>query len=437
MPVLITEDDRVVIVTIFFLGILWFARKSPVALAIPFYMSNMFKTWFLKNVPAFEKYDYTVIVSILALVAAVGSVLRRPRFRVFIPWSLYLSFGGLLVVLYISTPLYYGWAMREYLKLLAFGAVAIVVPPFLIRTTEDLMVLWRTLLFAAVLVSLTSLFSPLSYGSWRGIFLSETDMIVVGRLCAFGMLIVAAMFPHFQRSKGLPARILTLLSVLIAVAGMVHSGSRGPLLHAIATLLVLLPARRDSFPGKTSAVLTASMAFLAVWFLFPADPGVERIAALGDPETVKRTPSLDYRFRAWDFVLDTWNRGLILGQGVGVCEFREGIQPHSLFLEILYSGGLLGALFFLTMVVLVAVSWARRPVFPGHDIVEWASLPAFILAVHGAIASTTAYSIASSRGVFFLFSTSMAAVSVMRQEAARRAADAAEPGATGPEKRGL
>ncbi len=432
MPVLITEGERVFVVMIFFLGILWFARKSPVALAVPFYMSNMFKAWFLENFSVFEKFDYTVIVSLLALVAAVGSALRRPVFRVSIPWSLYLSFGGLLAVLYLSTPLYSGWAMREYLQLLGFGGVAVVVPAFLIRTTEDLMVLWRTLLFTTMLVSLTSLFSPLSYGSSRGIFLSETDMIGVGRVCAFGILIVAAMSPHFQRSKGLSARILTLLWLLIALAGMAHSGSRGPFLHAIPTLLVLLFARRDSFPGKTSAVLIAPVVFLAVWFLLPADPGLERIAGLGDLETVERTPSLDYRFRAWDFVLDTWNRGLILGQGIGVCEFREGVQPHSLLLEILFSGGLLGVLCFLTMGVLVVVSWARRPVFPAHERVEWASLPGFILAAYGAIASTTAYSVASSRSVFFLFSTSMAAVSVMRQEAARRATDAAGPQAVGP-----
>lgn len=414
MPVLIPEELRVFVVVAFFAGVLWYARQSLVALAVPFLMSNLFKSWISENVVFFARWDYTVFASALALVAAFFSALRRPALRLSVPWGLFLGFAALLLVLYASTPMHYGWAVRQYLQLLGFGAVALVVPMALVRRVEDLLVLWRTLLFTVALVALTSLFSPTSYGESRGAFLSGADSIGVARVCAFGILVIAALSPHLWHASDLRSRFLTVAGLVVAIAGLVYSGSRGPFLHTLAALAVLVVARRDPIPRKMLAIGVTAVLFLTVWYLFPESPGLERIASLREVEDAGKDPSIGYRFRAWDYIVETWNRGLFLGQGVGVIEFKEGIQPHSLLLDVLYSGGLLGALSYVAMVLAVVVAWVRRPRLPAHDPREWAALPGFILAIYGAIASSTGYEIASARVPFFWFATCLAGIGVLR-----------------------
>lgn len=432
MPVLITEELRLFVVLLFFGGVLWYARQSLVALALPFLVSNLFKSWISENVALFATYDYTVFASALALVAAFFSTLRRPAFRLSAPWGLFIGFAALLLVLYASTPMYYGWAVRQYLQLFGFGAVALVVPMALLRRVQDLTVLWKALLFTVVLVALTSLFSPTSYGESRGAFLSGVDSIGVARTCAFGILVIASLSPHLWRAGGRRVQFLTVVGLVAALAGLVYSGSRGPFLHSLAALAILLVARRDPIPRKTFGIAMIAAVFFAVWALFPESPGLNRIASLREVEDVGKDPSIGYRFRAWDYIVETWNRGLFLGQGIGVIEFKEGIQPHSLFLDILYSGGLIGALSYLAMVMAVAVAWVRRPRLPAHDPRERAALPAFILAIYGAIASSTGYEIASARVPFFWFATCLAAIGVMRTEPPPVAAAPAWPPAPAP-----
>ncbi len=429
MPVLITEELRVFVVLVFFAGILWYARQSLVALAIPFLVSNLFKSWISENVALFARWDYTVFASALALAAASLSAFRRPALRLAVPWGLLLAFTALLLVLYASTPMYYGWAVRQYLQLFGFGAVALVVPMALVRRLEDLIVLWRALLFTVALVAVTSLFSPTSYGESRGAFLSGADSIGVARTCSFGIVTIAALSPHAWRTSGFRSRFLTVAGLVVAIGGLVYSGSRGPFLHTLAALAVLAVARRDPIPRKTLAIGMTALLFLAVWHLFPESPGLERIASLREVEDVGKDPSIGYRFRAWDYIVETWNRGLFLGQGVGVIEFKEGIQPHSLLLDVLYSGGLLGALSYLAMVVAVVVAWARRPRLPAGDPREWAALPAFVLAMYGAIASSTGYEIASARVPFFWFATCLAGIGVMRHASVPEPTAASEPAA--------
>ncbi len=428
MPVLITGELRVFVVLAFFAGVLWYARQSLVALAIPFLVSNLFKSWISENVALFATYDYTVFTSALALGAALLAALRRPVLRLSVPWSLLVGFGALLLVLYASTPLYYGWAVRQYLQLLGFGAVALVVPMALVRTVGDLLVLWRCLLFTVILVAATSLFSPTTYGEARGAFLSGVDSIGVARLCAFGILVIASLSPHQWRAGGSGVQAFTLLGLAVAIAGLIYSGSRGPFLHALAALAVLLVARRDPFPRKTLTIGVMVVAFVAVWSFFPESPGLKRIASLRELEDVGKDPSVGYRFQAWGYIVETWNRGLWLGHGVGVIEFKEGIQPHSLLLDILYSGGLLGVLSYLVMVVAFVAAWWRRPRLPAHDPREWASLPAFVLAAYGAIASSTAYEISSARVPFFWFAVCLAAIGAMRREPVAQSSPAPSPG---------
>lgn len=414
MPVLITEELRVFVVLAFFAGILWYARKSLVVLAIPFLVSNLFKSWITENVAFFGRYDYTVFTSVLALGAAFLAALRRPALRLSVPWWLLFGFAALLLVLYASTPMYYGWAVRQYMQLLGFGAVSVVVPMALIRRVEDLKALWEGLLFTVALVALTSLFSPTSYGESRGTFLTGMDSIGVARLCAFGVLTVAAMSPHLWHNAPFRFRLLALAGTVIALAGLVYSGSRGPFLHTLAALGVMLVVRRDPIPRRSLALGLTGALFLAVWYLFRESPGLERIATLQDVDEVGKDPSIGYRLEAWDYIVETWNRGLFLGHGVGVIEFKEGIQPHSLLLDVLYSGGLLGLLSYLTMVTAVLVGWARRPRLASEDPREWMAFPAFILSVYGAIASSTAYEIASARVPLFWYSTCLAAIGAMR-----------------------
>ena len=419
MPVLITEEFQSVVVLVFLAAILWFARESLVALAVPFVVSNLFKGWISENIPLFAEYDYTVAVSAIAMAAALLAALRRPVLRLSPPWGLWVGFAGLLLALYASTPMYYGWAVRQYLQLFGFGGVALVVPMALIRTPRDLSVLWKATVFTGVLVAVTSLFSPTTYGESRGAFLSGADSIGVARVCASAILVVAALSPHAQRIGGPRTRILSIAAVIIAVSGLVYSGSRGPFLHTIVAIAVLGWARRDPVPRKTIVFAMIVASFLAVWYLFPESPGLQRIASLQEFEDIGKDPSIGYRFEAWDYILEWWNRGLFIGHGVGVLEYREGIQPHSLSLDILYSGGLLGFLSYLAMVAAVFVSWVRRARFDAADPAEWLALPAFILAVFAAIASMTGYEISSARAVFFWFATSVAATRVMRRVASR------------------
>lgn len=162
---------------------------------------------------------------------------------------------------------------------------------------------------------------------------------------------------YWAARNGLAGPMLVLAALGVGLAGVVLSGSRGPVV-ALAGALVLAELARG---GR--ALVLAALAMLPIGLLMLADPlaldrwfGVATIARFGsglrleDAAAVARTVSFA---GAWQqFAAHPW-----LGDALE--ESRSGLYPHNLFLEALMTTGLVGATALVTALVALTGSLAR------------------------------------------------------------------------------
>lgn len=415
MSVLISESQQWIVVAVFYAAIFLLALRSPVVLAIPFLTSNLFKAWVVTNLGESLNIDYTIMTVGLIVIAIVMTMFKRNQEApIAIPVPLLIGYGFLTLILIIATPYEFTWAKRQLFQHIGFNTVGMLAPLFLIRRQRDLVVLWAGIIFVSLLVSASSLVSPTSYGESRGLFLASADSIATARMCAIGVVTAAALYPSWNQLKRFNNRFIAILLILVGLAGLINSGSRGPLLQLTGTLVIMAVAPRKLKFSRIAIIASLFVAFTSLVMLFPDNPGLDRISTLRQVEQFEDSSSIGYRLNAWNFMLDYWNEAFWFGRGLAVLEFQQGIQAHSLVLEILYSGGMFAFVGLLIMVFALGWTWFRRPVLAPEDPAEWLAMPAFMLAILGLFISTSGYEIVSARFVFFWFSASASAVHLMR-----------------------
>ncbi len=415
------EAFGTVAVVMCFVAMIWFARKSPAPLGLPFLSANLFKAWLMEHVALFKTVDYTVVTSILVLAAAIWSALRRPAFSVPIPWGYWFLFLCLAAALLVATPMDAGWAVREYLQFTGFGLVAVVAPVFLFRFERDLAAFWQAFLFTTVVVDVTTIVLPANPATNRSVFVGGPDSISHARFFAMAILVVVTGWPRLPWEGMWLNRVLAILMVGLFFAGILYSGSRGPFLHLLASLAVVILVGDLAARWKLATLLGGLILAPSIWMMFPESPVLERITGLTDFEALGTDYSIGYRFDAWNYVLETWTQGFFWGQGLGVIEMRHGIQPHSIMLDILYSGGFVSIVLFLAMIVRSFALWWARPKTLGATRASPHYSPAFALGVFGVITASTGYESTGTRYVLFLFTILIAACFIWRRSATTEA----------------
>lgn len=320
------------------------------------------------------------------------------------------------MALLVSTPVEYGWARREYPQFAGFGAVATFLPPLIFLREKDLRIFFHALVFTAVIVALTTLVLPPSPSTYRTVFLSGVDSISHARLFAVGIICTLSLWPTDETQKWSVKRVVMLAGIAgILFYAMVMSGSRGPVLHLLVCLAVALLAQPIPAWWKLLLIAVIAATSYLVVELMPDTPILSRFSRLAESDKIADVDySISYRLSVWTFILETWNEAFFFGHGLGVPEVLKNVQPHSVMLDILYSGGFVSFLLFSSLWIVALVTWARRPGHGQGARVWLSSYPAFLLSCFGIVTATTGYESAGARYVILLFTLAVVASNIRR-----------------------
>ncbi len=392
---------------VFYLFVLYSARRRPIALSLPFVTSSMFKGWALDHIPLFATIDYTVMtVAMLWIGVFIAQWTDRSRRRS-TPIGYYLLYAAFTILIIAATDLDYDWARRVLAQHVVFNTTACLAPLLMLRNADDARFFLKMLIGFGVFVAIVSLLSPESrLYAGRSAFLELGDPISIGRYCSYSLMLIMGVWPFWRRfSLRSPAWILIL--ALVLAAGAIHTGSRGPLLHlALAIgLTVVLRLGRD---WRAFAVVIALVSvFLLIVNLMPDDAGLRRLATISEPG---KSVSIVTRVKGWRFILANWDTRLLFGHGIGTIEFELGIQAHSLWLDVLFANGLSGAIALAVMVLYAMGSALLRGVLSPERGDNWLVYALFLVWIYVLVSSTTALSYVGLR-MFFVWLSVMLAVS--------------------------
>ena len=419
------------VVIAYFGAVFIIARKTPVALAHPFLTSNVFKAWMIENIPIFSALDYTIFCVILMLFGcALRMKLRNMQF-IRIPWPLLGIQALLMISLAFVTDFDPAWSRREMLQCIGFNTVALLAPAFLLHDLRDFRVLGRMLLlFGVYSTAVIWLESPTAKAwHWRGVFL-RADPIDTARYFSHSLLMSVATWSAWRSYTGIGKAWAPPIAVGLTL-GLLRTGSRGPMVQLAIALAVLLATPKKISNNARLAIIFVMLASVAlgVW-VNPRGEAIKRMSTLVD---ARGDGSINARFEVWEYVLLNFDRALFFGHGLGELEHSfVGLKPHSLTLDLLHAGGLLGAFLFYGMILLAWLSWRHVANPPLRDPEpERLIFPlAALLGLH-VIESTTGYSLYNARRLFFLSSSLwMGTQMLFRLRAAERAIPASS--ATGP-----
>lgn len=400
-------NSNFVVFVVFYLFILYNARRRPITLLLPFVTSSMFKGWALDHIPIFATIDYTVMTVAMVWIGVVAARLTDRSGRRSAPIGYYLLYVAFTILIIAATDINYDWARRVLAQHVVFNTTACLAPLLMLRSAEDARFFLKMLIGFGVFVAIVSLLSPESrqYAD-RSSFLELGDPISIGRYCSYSLMIIIGVWPFWRRfSPRSPVWIPILMLVL--ATGAIHTGSRGPMLHlALAIgLTVLLRLGRDWRSFAVVVVLGAS--FLVVVNLMPDDAGLQRLATISEPG---KSVSIVTRVRGWQFILANWDTRLLFGHGIGTIEFDLGIQAHSLWLDILFANGLTGAITLALMVLYAMASALLRGALSPERGDNWLVYALFLVWIYVLVSSTTALSYLGLR-IFFVWLSAMLAVS--------------------------
>lgn len=334
----------------FYLFVVIMAPRRPITLFLPFISSSLFKGWAVEHIALFRTLDYTLFVTGLAWLGAIIAVFSKRARKgktSSLPVSYVLLFALFTVLVLASTRMEYDWSRRVIAQHVVFNVTGFLLPLLLLRDSSDVRYFLKVIIGFGVFVAAVSMLSEPSrlYRS-RTAFLSYGDPITLAQFCSYPVIILVGAWRSWPRFS--PRTRLWIVPVaVVLVAGLLQTGSRGPLLHLLIALSVasLLNIGRDVRTLAIVAVLV--LAFVLSAALAPEAPGVQRMATVQDPTG---SGSIMYRFNAWNYVLDHWDTKFFFGHGVGTIEHKFGVQAHSLMLEVLFANGVVGLLLAISIV---------------------------------------------------------------------------------------
>jgi O-antigen ligase len=196
--------------------------------------------------------------------------------------------------------------------------------------------------------------------TWRlqGLFGSSNS---AGMSAASGLFLVVA---FYAREPG-HSRALAAIAALSALACLVLSNNRMAMFALAISSATLFLLNRSI--ARRSLLLAAIALFgVALVFLF-ANQLLAMISRSGSWDEVM---SATGRTRIWPVVIELWSQTPFMGRGFGAALyilpthpdlFRAAAHAHNLYLEQLFSGGIIGlGLFACSIVITIAMAWRAK-----------------------------------------------------------------------------
>ena len=256
----------------------------------------------------------------------------------------------------------------------AYMVLFIFVAPWLAATDAELRSAFGWLECAGGILVVAVLFTA-RWGD-RGLLVSsgtifdETNPLAIADLA--GVVAVTALFSVSARVRAL-TRGVRLSIVAVCAIAIVRSGSRGQLIAACVTILLMLPV---AYP--VNRLRTAASAFVAVAVVGGAIAwAVASYVQWYDDRWLKSTELGDVAGR-WTMVralLTAWSQtGMSVVFGIGnsgsFSPSIAGYYPHNVPLEILGEEGVLGFTLYVALVACVVVGAFRAMRYTGDDLAK-------------------------------------------------------------------
>jgi O-antigen ligase len=181
----------------------------------------------------------------------------------------------------------------------------------------------------------------------------------LGVISAITLLFGIMHFSNFSRGQ----RTVVSLAMFAAAITLLASDSRTSMIALVIGLALWAVCRGGALVGLLTALVAAIVACLVLALL----PDVlESVSRTGSEEDIT---TLNNRSRVWAVALEHISKNPLLGEGYGASSellrvddrlFGAAVNAHNVYLEVLFSGGLLGFALFVTALATAAVASIRR-----------------------------------------------------------------------------
>ncbi|NIA70750.1 O-antigen ligase family protein [Pelagibius litoralis] len=307
--------------------------------------------------------DITLLFAVLTVLLCLWTVFKERR----LPAGSVLM-AGLFVVFLVG--LRWPGAFADYptqktLRLFSLTALAVFASLVLIKTDREKLVFMVAVACLGTLMAAFALLDMAVYGVIYRASVWNVNPILVARASGFAVVCFLILYWYGRLSVW-----QVVIPIVIALLGLVLSGSRGPLVAAIFTVcFVALAPKFGSTPGRralwTLVVAGGGVAACLTWLSDIGISGGRRMVRFltgewGDSEAT--------RLAVWkESVAAIADHPFGLGWG----RFSETIQvfhgsetlvlyPHNILLEISVEAGWLGGIFFACLVCWVLLSSYKR-----------------------------------------------------------------------------
>lgn len=284
----------------------------------------------------------------------------RLRDIISIPLVIYLLLAAFLLfgLLYTSSPKYGSE------KTLKFGTIVFVMflgPMVLGRRLKEIKLIIWIIFILGIVYAIGTIVNPEALGFRRATFLE------IGPLTTAGTTAMAAIIAFCFAITPYTSRTLKIGSILLMpllLAAIVVTGSRGPFFGLWLCVLGALVLYRKHAPKIWSLVVVAATIF-AIYLVFIKLPWgtTYRIGRIvKDRYEFGEVASVRTEMFSW--VWKNARRHPFIGHGTGAYAFDRnsvdvGDWPHNIILELLYEGGLVGALLLISFLWLIFWRWRQ------------------------------------------------------------------------------
>ena len=314
----------------------------------------------ITQVPIFEIFDFSVILSILVGLA-VARRLMNARIRERLWHHQYIIMAFLIWVCWMMLASTYApnldWAIYKSLRFAAFTSILFLAPLVLITTRDESWGLLKSYLVIGVIVVVIQI------GQLWLIQRTSGDFHVV-RLTVLGanpigtgrVLAVCAAMAATLLITGIGNKRWWGVGFIVFLTGAMLTGSRGPILALfMAVLVVGLLLGKDARRRTVLILGVLIVVFILTLLLAPESLTYRyRLYKVGElAETrqgLRMFNTITYRMILWGKALTLWLsdvRHFLFGDGTAgyarLLLWRDFRYPHNLLLELLAEYGILGA----------------------------------------------------------------------------------------------
>lgn len=349
--------------------LLYVSLKNPV---VPLYLltlTSIIKGILTSMVPFFSIVDLSLLIVLLLFVSCFifimynsFSIVQYQQF--IIPFILF----SVLILFSMNYTPSISYGTEKASRFLLFNVIAFLSPLVFTRNEHDIATFIKLFIYTALLLTgllLSKFIYNLLFGNLLEYLVRYTlftaNPIQVSRYISIAATVILAqyLFQPGQKQK------YRLYLILFMILGIIISGSRGPLLSFLLSVIVMVSVRSIWYSDNKAILFAGSVLVITLLFIVILPENYtsrfEQISSgqyFYTPHGVKRISTLATRFQFWSMSFKAWTSSIphFLG-GLGVGGFSSLFiwrdfqwYPHNIFFEIMVEFGFFGIALFLWLI---------------------------------------------------------------------------------------